>query len=56
MNYAAILCRENKWEDEYIKETHRYSFIYTKPEDYHKAGIEEIIEHAEIIKKKYESK
>ena len=47
MSYAAILCRENKWEDEYIKETHRASFIYTKPEDYHKAGVEELIKFYE---------
>lgn len=43
MDYAAILCREDKWEDEYIKETHRGDFIYTKPEDYHKANVKEII-------------
>ena len=43
MDYAAILCRENKWEDEYIKESQQHNFIYTKPEDYHKANVKEII-------------
>ena len=43
MSYAAILCREDKWEDEYIKETQQHNFIDTKPEDYHKANVKEII-------------
>ena len=43
MDYAAILCREDKWEDEYIKESQQHNFIYTKPEDYHKANVKEII-------------
>lgn len=51
MDYAAVLCREDKWEDEYIKETHRGSFIYTKPEDYHKAGVEELIKFHETDEK-----
>lgn len=49
MSYAAILCREDKWEDEYIKETQQHNFIDTKPEDYRKANVKEIIRiHKEI--------
>lgn len=43
MDYAAILCREDKWEDEYVKESQQHNFIDTKPEDYHKANVKEII-------------
>ena len=58
MSYAAILCREDKWEDEYIKETQQHNFIDTKPEDYHKANVKEIIriykEFDEELKDLYE--
>ena len=58
MSYAAILCREDKWEDEYIKETQQHCFIDTKPEDYHKANVKEIIriykEFDEELKDLYE--
>lgn len=43
IDYAAILCREDKWEDEYVKESQQHNFIDTKPEDYHKANVKEII-------------
>ena len=45
MDYAILLCKEDKWEDECIKESKHHNFIYTKPEDYYKATVEEIIEH-----------
>jgi hypothetical protein len=58
MDYAAILCREDKWEDEYIKESQQHNFINTKPEDYHKANVNEIIrlykEFDEDLKDLYE--
>ena len=58
MDYAAILCREDKWEDEYIKESQQHNFINTKPEDYRKATVEEIIriykEFDEELKDLYE--